>query len=81
MTVNEIRAKYWKLCQHWQSVGNVNEQTKRLELELLKAEMLCELAAQSAETNEILKRTIGLVNFEKLCLQLDLAFREAEEIR
>jgi hypothetical protein len=77
MTVDEIRAKYWRAMQRINDSSNLEpEWAKVRQIELLQAEMLCEMAVQQARTNEILERTIGVVGFEKLALQLGLLLEE-----
>lgn len=71
MDVNEIRAKYWKARQ---KLGGTDTTIDR-ELAILQFEMLTEVAAQLAEMNAVLKR-VGIVNFEKLALQLDEVLKE-----
>jgi hypothetical protein len=68
MTVAEIRAKYWKACSKIEE--ETDEVGKIRRIQMLQAEMLCEMAVQQAATNEILERTIGVMNFEELTLQM-----------
>ena len=49
------------------------------EFALLQCELQSEIAAQLAETNEILRRTIGLMNVEELMLELGRILREKEK--
>ena len=75
MTPAEIRAEYWKLHEQMTRLQAATVD-RSIQLSLLR--LVAENAAQIAEMNELLKRTLGLVNTEKLALDLSEVIRIAE---
>lgn len=76
MDPNEIRAKYWKWREKY---GKLNAQTLERDLQTLQFEMLAEICAQLAEINSLLKSTIGIINIEKLALDLGKVTQQGSE--
>lgn len=77
MMASEIRAKYWKACNVLRDPKNTENDAERDRMvQLLQAEMLCELAAQQAITNDLLKSKLGPVNVEKLALEIGKLIEE-----
>jgi hypothetical protein len=77
MTAAELRAKYWRMKHLIESRG-INPTLDR-ELALLQIELQAETAALLADQNELLNRTIGLVNMEELLLLVMKVLREKEK--
>jgi hypothetical protein len=76
MDPNEIRSKYWKLRERMEKYSG---STVDREMLLAQHEMLTEMCAQLAEMNVLLKSTLGIVNVEKLALDLGRVVQEQEE--
>ena len=64
----DIRAKYWRMKTLIQE-RKISPTVDR-EIAMLQVELQAEIAAQLCETNDILKRTIGLMNVEELMLEV-----------
>jgi hypothetical protein len=78
MTVEALRAKYWRLRNKFDSKEMCLTPTIDREIALLQAELLTEIAVQLAETNLVLKR-ISVLNFEELALRLEDFFRKTQD--
>ena len=75
MTPAEIRAEYWKLSEKLNKLTPTADRSMGLAF----MKVLVENTAQIAEMNELLKRTLGIVNVEKLALDLGRVVQEQEE--
>lgn len=75
MDAADIRAKYWKIRHKMEALDPTIDRT----LQLSMMEMLVECAAQLAELNDTLNRSVGLMNWEDLALRLDSLFRKVEQ--
>ena len=74
MELNEIREVYQRLRRRQQGIGPTIDR----EIGLAQVELLAEIAAQLSVANGHLAR-IGLLNFEKIGLQLEIVLKEYQE--
>lgn len=65
MTVEQIRAKYWKLNERLAGIPRTIDR----DLQIFIVEMVAEVAAQLAQLNETMDRTVGLLNAERIALE------------
>jgi hypothetical protein len=78
MTVEQLRAKYWRLRAKFDSKEACITPTIDREIAMLQAELLVEIAVQLEEAKQVLNR-VGVLNFEEIALRLEDLFRKTQE--
>jgi len=77
MTPDQIRAEYWKIHEQ---MTNLHAATVDRAIQMTVLRLLAENTALMAEMNDLLKKTLGMINVEKLALDLGEAVRIADGV-